>query len=108
MMTVRQQIIDALTGSTMTARELAQLLRVPERDIEAHLVHIAKTVGDGRPRRDGLPARAFHLKPAVCGDCGFVFRERTRLTTPSRCPRCRSEHVVPPGYEIRVLRSESA
>ena len=100
--------MDALTGAVRSARDLAQLLRVPEREIEAHLVHIAKTVGDGRRRRDGLPGRAFVLEPAVCGQCRYIFRERTRLTTPSRCPRCRSEHVVPPGFEIRVIGSETA
>lgn len=105
-LTVRQQIAQAIDGQTRSARELAHMLRVPERDIEAHLEHIAKSI-DGeraRRRREGLEDRTFQLLPAVCDDCGFVFRDRTRLTTPSRCPQCRSEHIMPPRYGIMPVR----
>jgi predicted Zn-ribbon and HTH transcriptional regulator len=99
--TVRQQIMDAIAGIPRTARDLAREFRMPERQIEDHLAHIAKTVGGARGRSRGdRPARRFRLHPAACDDCDFVFAARTRLTTPSRCPRCRSEHIAPPRYSI--------
>ena len=82
-----------------SARELARLLELPEREIEEHLAHLIRTL-----RRD--PARTLVMEPSRCDDCGFVFRERTRLTKPSRCPRCRSEAVLPPRFGIEV-RSEA-
>jgi hypothetical protein len=42
------------------------------------------------------------LEPSECQDCGFVFRDRRRLTQPSRCPRCRSEATTPPRYGIEM------
>ena len=103
-MTLRQQIMEAITGASKSARELAHLLRIPEREVEAHLVHIEKSVGGRRGQPDG---RRFRLEPASCSDCGFVFRDRTRLTTPSRCPTCRSEQIVPPRYRITLPSPES-
>jgi predicted Zn-ribbon and HTH transcriptional regulator len=41
-------------------------------------------------------------EPARCLDCGFVFKKRTRFTTPGRCPVCRSEAIAPPAYGIHV------
>ena len=47
------------------------------------------------------PARTFVLEPSACQDCTYTFRDRTRLTRPSRCPRCRSEAITSPRYGIR-------
>jgi predicted Zn-ribbon and HTH transcriptional regulator len=41
------------------------------------------------------------IGPAQCRDCDFAFTARTRTTKPSRCPRCRSEQLMPPVFEIR-------
>ncbi|MFO0766390.1 MAG: hypothetical protein U0231_06265 [Nitrospiraceae bacterium] len=78
----------------MTSHQLAQLLGMPERQVEEHLLHVVKTVA-----RD--PTRTFMLEPSECQTCGFAFRDRTRLKRPSRCPRCRSESVTSPRYGIR-------
>ena len=93
--TIRQQIMEQITGMPSTSRDLAETLRMSEREIEGHLTHIARSVA-----RD--PARQFVLHPAACDRCNFVFQERTRLTRPSRCPRCRSERVLAPRYEIQT------
>ncbi|MGH7258317.1 MAG: transcriptional regulator [Nitrospiraceae bacterium] len=69
------------------------MVGIPERHVEEHLSHIVKTV-----RRDN--SRRFLLEPSTCQSCGFVFRDRTRLTRPSRCPRCRSESISAPRYGI--------
>ena len=94
--TPRQRIKTLLHDKILSARELAQLIGIPERQIEDHLTHILKTVGRERSKR-------FFMKPSECWDCGFVFQNRTRLTCPSRCPKCRSEGIAPPRFEIKTL-----
>ena len=98
-LTIRQQLMRLLSGTRRSARELAELIGAPERQIEEHLAHVVRTLA-----RD--PARRFLLAPSRCHDCNFVLRERTRLTTPSRCPHCRSEAIAPPrfGIETRSTR----
>lgn len=91
--TPRQRIIDLLTGTRLSTHQLAHMLGIPERQVEDHLAHVVKTMS-----RD--PTRRFILEPSTCPDCGFVFRNRTRLTRPSRCPVCRGEGITPPRYGI--------
>ena len=92
-LTVRQQIVQVLTGARCSARDLAHRLGIPERQVEEHLAHIVKSVAGARERR-------FYIESARCQDCGFVFRGRTRLTRPSRCPKCRSEAILEPRFGI--------
>jgi len=91
--TPRQRIIDLITGTRLTSYQLAQLLGIPERQVEDHLTHVVKSLARDRSRR-------FVLDPSVCQDCGFVFRDRTRLTRPSRCPVCHHEGITAPRYGI--------
>jgi predicted Zn-ribbon and HTH transcriptional regulator len=91
--TVRQRMIELLAETRLSAYQLAQLLGIPERHVEDHLPHIVKSLVRDRSRR-------FVLDPSACSDCGFVFRDRTKLTRPSRCPICRSEAVTAPRYGI--------
>ena len=92
--TTRQRIMMLLTGTLLSSHQLAQLLGIPERQVEEHLTHIVKTLA-----RDA--SRTFLLEPSHCQDCTYIFRNRTRLTRPSRCPRCRSEAIISPRYGIR-------
>lgn len=98
-LTVRQQLIHLLTGTQRSARELAGMIGAPEREIEEHLVHVVRSLARDTTRR-------FLLEPSRCHDCGFVFRERARLTTPSRCPTCRSEAIAPPRFGIELRASK--
>jgi predicted Zn-ribbon and HTH transcriptional regulator len=82
----------------MTTDQLARMLGIPERQVEEHLAHVVKTVARDRSRR-------FILEPSTCLDCGFMFRDRTRLTRPTRCPQCRSEGISVPRYRIESLAS---
>jgi predicted Zn-ribbon and HTH transcriptional regulator len=91
--TPRQRIVELLTGSRRSSYQLAQLLGIPERQVEDHLAHVVKTIARDRHKR-------FVLEPSACQDCGFVFRERRRLTRPGRCPCCRSEGITAPRYGI--------
>jgi predicted Zn-ribbon and HTH transcriptional regulator len=94
--TVRQRIIELLTDARLSSHQLAQMLGVPERQVEEHLTHVTKTIARDKTRR-------FILEPATCPNCDFVFRERTRLTRPSRCPRCRGEGISAPRYGIEGI-----
>ena len=78
--TPRQRIIELITGTRLASYQLAQMLGIPERQVEEHLSHVVKSVA-----RD--PSRRFILEPSGCPDCGFLFRDRTRLTRPGRCPK---------------------
>ena len=87
--TLRKEIAKALEEGPMDLREISQLFRIREKDILGHLQHIS------------LSSR-LKMYPAVCLDCGFSFKKRDRLNTPSRCPLCKSESISPPRY--RVIR----
>jgi predicted Zn-ribbon and HTH transcriptional regulator len=94
--TIRQQIMECLTSGRRSARDLAHLYAISERHVEDHLTHIARTVAR-------MPDRRFTVEPPECMDCGFTFRERTRLTRPSRCPTCHSERITSPRFGIDLL-----
>jgi len=98
--TPRQRIIELLTGTRLTTHQLAQMLAIPERQVEDHLVHVVKSIARNKTSR-------FVLEPSRCQDCDFVFRDRRRLTKPSRCPQCRSEAIAPPRYGIDSVGSQS-
>ncbi len=95
--TARQRMIDLLIGSRLSSHQLAQILGLPERQVEDHLSHVVKTVARDRSLH-------FVLEPSRCQNCNFVFRDRRRLTRPSRCPTCRSEEVSAPRYGIDPAR----
>lgn len=91
--TTRQRMLELLEGQELSARGLAELLSIPIRDVEDHLTHLVKTVGRQSDKQ-------FLLIPSQCQDCRFVFKQRRRLTPPSRCPQCRSEFIGPPRFRI--------
>ena len=91
--TARQRMIDLLSGTRLTAYQLAQMLGISERQVEDHLVHVVKTIARDRERH-------FILEPSTCPECHFIFQDRRKLTRPSRCPRCRSESITAPRYGI--------
>jgi transcriptional regulator len=90
--TPRAAIREALLGRAVSAHELSRRAGVREKDVAAHLEHLERST---RSRGERLV-----VTPAACLACGFVFRERKRLTSPGACPRCRSEHVAAPTFRI--------
>jgi predicted Zn-ribbon and HTH transcriptional regulator len=98
--TPRQRIMELLTGTRLTTHQLARMLAIPERQVEDHLVHVVKSIARDKAQR-------FILEPSRCQDCDFVFRDRRRLTRPSRCPNCRSEGIAAPRYGIDSVRSQT-
>lgn len=83
--TIRRRIMELLAGRKMTAREISEELRIPERDVYEHLEHIRKTTSKGKS--------VLVVEPAACEGCGFIFRKRVRLKDPGKCPMCRSESI---------------
>jgi predicted Zn-ribbon and HTH transcriptional regulator len=94
--TVRQDIALALRAGPATALDLSKAVGASEKDVLAHLAHLAKTL-KGR-------GEALEITPTECRDCGFVFREREKLSRPSRCAKCRGGRLTLPEFRIRAHR----
>jgi transcriptional regulator len=90
--TPRQAIGRHLREGPLTARELSARVGLREKDVVAHLEHLARSVRTAGER--------FQVEPSRCPDCGFVFRDRARLGKPSGCPRCRATRVTAPVFRI--------
>jgi predicted Zn-ribbon and HTH transcriptional regulator len=86
-MTIRQQMIKILAAGHWSARELSQALHISEKEVCGHLYHVRR-----------LLKTAFCIEPAQCLNCGYVFEHRQQVKGPSRCPKCRSEHIHDPLY----------
>ncbi len=90
--TVRQDIIELMKDRPVTPFELSGILRVSEREAAFHLEHALESAS-GR--------FTVEVEPAHCRSCGFVFRDRKKVTKPSRCPRCKATRVEPATYMLR-------
>lgn len=90
--TPRQAIRHLLTEGPHTAYELSALVHLPEKEIAPHVEHLARSL-----RRS---AEQLEVEPARCRDCGYTFRDRTRIARPSACPKCRGQHLAAPVFRI--------
>lgn len=90
--TVREALRRALLDGPQTARELSARVAVSEKDVVAHLEHLVRSVKQSGDR--------FAIEQAACAACGFVFKDRSRFTRPSRCPRCKSQQLSTPRFAI--------
>jgi predicted Zn-ribbon and HTH transcriptional regulator len=90
--TLRKKIAEALEGESLDLREISKLFGIKEKEVLDHLNHIEKSAH-----------RGFTVEPASCQQCGFSFKKRTRLSTPGRCPVCKSEHIPPPRFKITMI-----
>lgn len=85
MFTRREQIYDLLKEREWTAQELANHFKIELSEIIDDLEHLKKSI---KPRK-------IVVKPAYCKYCGFLFKERSRIKAPSKCPKCRKEWIQP-------------
>jgi predicted Zn-ribbon and HTH transcriptional regulator len=90
--TIRRQLIALLRANEMGAREISRALGIREKAVYEHLPHVAKTLA-------GLKEK-LAMAPPECLSCGYVFADRSRVTRPGRCPRCRGTRVAAPVYRI--------
>lgn len=91
--TAREALRRVLRESAGTAKELSAAVGIREKDVTEHLEHLRRS---GEHRGEELV-----VEPASCIACGHVFRDRSRLTRPGACPRCRSTRIDPPVFSIR-------
>lgn len=91
--TIRQRIISELQGRTLTALDLSKTLKVTEKEILGHLTHVVKSV---------KPPKRMIIEPSFCNRCRFVFTDRRKFSSPSRCPQCRHEGISPPAFRIET------
>ena len=101
--TVRSDITALLEEGPATAREISGAVGVAEKEVCDHLLHIRRSFHTaGHTTDDGSP-KTFHVTPAECPGCGFIFKKRERLTKPGRCPICHATNVGPPVFSIRSI-----
>jgi len=92
--TKREEIFELLKNNAMSAQQIAFYFKCPIEDIEQDLHHLAKSV---------RPAYELRMFPAHCESCEFVFKERSKIRKPSKCPKCRNERIIPPLFKIEPL-----
>jgi len=90
MSTLRKKIGEALERDSLDLREISKLFGIKEKEVLDHLTHIEKSAHH----------RGFTVEPASCQQCGFSFKKRARLSTPGRCPLCKSGRISPPRFRI--------
>lgn len=90
--TVRSALRNVLREGPLTARELSARVGIGEKEVFGHLEHLARSLKHSGER--------LRVEPAQCLICAFVFKERTRLTKPSKCPVCRGQRLDPPRFVI--------
>ncbi len=90
-MTRRQQIIEILQNNKQTAQQLANYFQTILKEILEDLEHIQKSI---KPKK-------LKINPAYCKKCNFVFKERSKISKPSKCPRCKSEWIEAQMFSIQ-------
>jgi transcriptional regulator len=90
--TIRSALRQVLKDRALTARDLSARVGISEKEVPGHLVHLARSLRQSGER--------LHVDPTKCLGCGFVFKDRTRLDKPSRCPACKSQRLTPARFTI--------
>lgn len=96
--TVRKRILALIEESPRTALEISSVVRIPERQVRDHLVHLGKSLRSKGRKLEQLPAQ--------CLSCGFVFKKRDKLAGPGRCPICRKEFIAGPLFRVEIRDAE--
>ena len=89
-MTRREEIEEILLKEERSAHQLANMFQTELKEILEDLTHIGLSV---KPKK-------IVVTQARCKKCGFLFKERSRIKKPSKCPRCRGEWVQAPLFGI--------
>jgi predicted Zn-ribbon and HTH transcriptional regulator len=96
MQTRRERIAELLeqTDVPLTAQDICSILDIKSRStVYEDIEHISISVKN--------KGKQLLIRPASCGKCGYVFAKRKVAKRPSKCPKCRSEWILLPGYFIR-------
>lgn len=90
--TARRRLAAFLSLGPVTSLEISGALSMSEREVAAHLPHLAKSL-----KSTGVK---LNVDPAECLGCGFVFAKREKMTRPGKCPVCGSGRIDPPRFSI--------
>ncbi len=90
--TLRDALRRALRAGPATAKDLSFDVGLREKDVAEHLAHLARSL-EHRGER-------LVVEPPSCVACGYTFQDRSRLTRPGACPKCRSTRIDPPVFRI--------
>lgn len=90
MQTDREELTLYLKNAERTAKELAALMKMRVHDVLDHLEHVHRK-----------EKKNFKIRAAECTSCHFVFEGRKKMSSPGRCPHCRSERIVGPWISIK-------
>jgi len=89
---MRKYITALLEEETLSAKDISQLMRIPEKDVCDHLEHIRKTLNKDN--------RHLVITPAQCEKCDFIYKKRDKLSKPGKCPLCHGSLIYPPRFHI--------
>ena len=96
METRREKIIKILTEKDdTTLQELADIIQVPVKTVVEDLNNVRKTIRSERLR--------IEVRPASCMNCNYIFTGRSRISDPSKCPKCHAERINPQGFRISTI-----
>ena len=90
-MTLRKQLMDALTREPRSVSRLALEIGLSRADVEDALRHMIRSARAAGHRIVVVPAR--------CRSCGFTFDE-DKLTRPGKCPSCRNSRIFEPQISV--------
>ena len=96
MLTRREQIAEFLEEAEvpLTAQDLCERLDIKKRSIiYEDIDHIARSV-----KNEG---KEVIIRRASCGKCNYVFSQKHSAKAPTKCPKCKSEWILPPAFLIR-------
>lgn len=93
MITLRQRMIELLREEELDAKDLSGLLSIREKDVYEHLPHVVRSLG--------ASDEELVVTPYCCLKCDYVFKKRSRLDRPGRCPRCKDGHIRMATYMVR-------
>lgn len=96
-MTIRQEIREILERETISAQDIANLFRTNLKEILEHLEHIKRIIKKEK--------KELIMYPAGCKTCGFIFKERSKIKSPSKCPSCKSEFIEKAKLHIREIKN---
>jgi predicted Zn-ribbon and HTH transcriptional regulator len=96
MPTRREQIAQIIEDAEypLTAQDICDILDIKKRSIiYEDIDHIALSVKN--------QGKQVIVSPARCGKCQYIFRKMKSAKAPTKCPKCRSEWILPPAFLIR-------
>ncbi len=97
METRRQQIMVLLREEPISLQHIANLFKTTVKDIREDMKHIKYSMQQNEE---------LMMLPAECKSCGYVFRERSKIKRPTKCPKCKHERIIPPLFSLKKKKKK--